>query len=871
MNKINILILTLLVTASSIWAQSSRTDYRLDNEYFRRGLIDRGFNDLLKIYDREFPPNSDLDLLAEQIGRAYLIYRQETDPTKRSAYLDTLLDKELERIELYPDYPLAANWRVRYAGDWLSEKLGEMTFVHLIGLELPADLRKPFSDGLTKIETQLDKAKTFLKRRLAEFQTMSNDQLSQINQQGLPELYQSALYQAEYLQAWCMYHRVLLLPAGNSERVKLLYQLSDLLASHSNTTDDQGGSEKLLAAWVYRMLGKFPEAKASLTQARRTLPGTSVLFADIEQSLELLAENQPKQASLLVENCKSTSVYKKDPARWELINLSLATIDARAKIEMLSSSDQLKSKNRNLALSALSEMLANKASLRSFAFPILLAMSEKIPHQNLSDIELLAYAVNARANQKTPAALDAYRELISRPDISSSLKISAALDLAGILESQGQFSQAVAMINDLGPIEGDQASDLMAESARLAWLAYRAKPDDDQRKIFVKTTTALLERFPHSTSADQFKLLMAEELSQSKDFAQSLAWIEQVPAGSPLYLQAQAAKVLVLSRQYRQGISAVASQPSTSAVDWADQIQKVCSELMVIASARQPNPEQIETWKLDDAQVKLLAGAILATANVLSDPSLNRGNDAKMFMEKYRPVLDRYRRTSKSAIAMEISTLTQAQTPAAQIEAINLTLTMIDKNELPASQQMSIVLAVLDSVHRFVLATHADPFERIGDLADAFLNLSQTATKALSADKDIPAAQADQLKDFVAIAAVDAGKFDLAKTLIGKLSPTQKTAPDVSLVTARLLLADKKYLESAEASMKLLEKLSPADIRYWQALVINLHSHLRLGSDASQIASAIIARQQEYPSLGNAATKTELLKILDQTKNAKKP
>jgi hypothetical protein len=133
----------------------------------------------------------------------------------------------------------------------------------------------------------------------------------------------------------------------------------------------------------------------------------------------------------------------------------------------------------------------------------------------------------------------------------------------------------------------------------------------------------------------------------------------------------------------------------------------------------------------------------------------------------------------------------------------------------------------------------------------------------------VAATQVDQLEEFVVIAAVDAGKFDLAKTLIGKLSPTQKTAPDVSLVTARLLLADKKYLESAEASMKLLEKLSPADVRYWHALIINLHSHLRLGSDASQIASAIIARQQEYPSLGNAVTKAELLKILEQTQKTK--
>jgi hypothetical protein len=119
------------------------------------------------------------------------------------------------------------------------------------------------------------------------------------------------------------------------------------------------------------------------------------------------------------------------------------------------------------------------------------------------------------------------------------------------------------------------------------------------------------------------------------------------------------------------------------------------------------------------------------------------------------------------------------------------------------------------------------------------------------------------------MAATDAARYSEAKSLLVKLNENQKKAVDVELAIAQMLLAEKKYLESAGQSMELMGKLSPADVRYWHALIINLHSHLGLGSDASQIASAIIARQQEYPQMGNEATKAELLKILEQIKKKK--
>jgi hypothetical protein len=124
--KVKIKILSVLIVLMLVLpakAESLQSDYRLDNEFFRRGLIDRGFDDWLKVYDEQHPAATDIDLLAEQIGRAWLNYRRETDPKKRTQKLDALLHLEQDRVESYSDHPLAANWRVRYAGDLLNEKI----------------------------------------------------------------------------------------------------------------------------------------------------------------------------------------------------------------------------------------------------------------------------------------------------------------------------------------------------------------------------------------------------------------------------------------------------------------------------------------------------------------------------------------------------------------------------------------------------------------------------------------------------------------------------------------------------------------------------------------------------------------------------
>ncbi len=871
--KIENLILLLLLFFSQGFLlaadNSTRKDYRLDNEFFRRGLIDRGLDDWLKIYDKEHPPASDLDLLAQEIGRAWLEYRRTSDPAKRAQALETLLKLELDRVESYPDHPLSANWRVRYAGDLLNEKLGAQTFIHLLNLDLPGEYRKSFIETLDEIETQLDKASQFLSAKLGEFEHLNNIQLTQINRQGLPELYQSARLQSDYLRSWCRFHRAKLLQPGSPEQVKVLYQLSDLA---DRLGDTSSGSEKLLSAGVARMLGKFPQAKAALDQARKTLPATYLLFADIEQALLDLAENHPQQALKAVTAAQQRPLYKNDPPRQNLVTVALLVLDARARTGTLSGTERADSAVRNQILKNLTAELVGKPQLRVFAFPKLIEISESCPQDSLSDIELYAFAQRAMDQKKLPLAQNALQDFLGRSNVPSELKLSAALFLARIFEQAGRFSEAVTVLEETARGgKNSQTAELLAQSARLAWMAYRATPNDKQRSRFIEAAGRLLSQYPQSNWADQFKLLMAEEFSRTNEFNQALQWIQQVPPGSPLYLQARAARVLTLIRQFKQDTQSAGgpAKPGSAVQKLGDQIESACRELLVITSARQKDPEKIDRWTLDENQTQLLAGAILSTANILADPVLDRGKRAEELLARYRPILAGYQKSSKSALTVQITALTQTATAAGLVEAVHLSQQLIDKNELPPGQTVTAILGVLDAIHQSTLNKQADPLGPGDDLAQAALNLARGLDEKFGKSTGLTPPLPNRLRALYIITAVDAGKFTEAARLSKNFNP--KTAlPDLNLARARIHLSEKKFLETVSISAEVLQNLSPGDIRYWHALIINLRGHLALGSDPAQIEAAVIAREQEYPELGNTATKNELMKILKSVQKNKK-
>ncbi|MFA5863604.1 MAG: hypothetical protein WC975_02850 [Phycisphaerae bacterium] len=868
---LTLFMIFVLLIACPIWtfAESARMDYRLDNELFRRGLIDRGFDEWLKVYDKQHPPVSDLDLLAQQIGKAWLDYRRTKDPQKRNQAMETLLQLELDRVESYPEHPLSANWRVRYASDLLNEKLGSWAFVQLLNLDLPPQQRQVFQTGLDQVERQVNAAKEFLKAKLSRFEHLDNAQLTQINRQGLPELYAAAVLQSDYLRAWCWFHRAKLFEPDSPRQVKILYQLSDLLDRLG--TD---GSRKLLAAGVARMLGKCSQAKPMLSQARKMLPATYFLFTDIEQSLLALAENQPQAAIKIITSAQQAGFYKSEPSRQEMAALALGLLEGQARLKMLSADEQTDVTIRNRIWKKITAVLMEKPRLCVFAFPKILEYSKSCSQNSLADIELYAHAEQSVNFKKLPLAKSEFENLLSRREAPVALKISAALFLSRTLEQEGRFSDAVKVLHQAGGLDQNlHASEILAESARLSWLAYRSAPNVKQRSLFITDAGRLLERFPQSESADQFKLLMAEEFSQSGEFNQALQWVRQVPPGSPMYLQAKAATVLVLSRKFtKQAQSPVgaSTQPDSMAQLLADQIESACRELVLIASAKQKQPEAMATWTLDNNQAQLMAEAILATANVLSDPAVGRGSRAEAILRQYRPILAQYEKTSKSAVISQIMTLIQTATTGSLFEAIHLTKKLVDKNELPPREIIITAAAcVLESIHQAVLAKEADPLAPADDLSLAGFNLAQLINTKYLKSKNLSADLVNRFHLDYIVTSVDAGQYEQFSQLITKF-PEKNNSLDLDLARARMALNQKQYLDAVRITMADLQNSSPADNRYWHALIINLRAHLALGSDPGQIAAAVVARQQEYPDLGGPATKKELLKILTAVQETKK-
>lgn len=864
----------LLLGAWPVWslAEPAPPDYRLDGEFFRRGLIDRGLDEWLRIYDKQHPPLSDVDLLAQQIGRAWLEYRRAGDSVKRGRALEELLSLELDRVESYPDHPLSANWRVRYAGDLLNEKLSSPAFIHLLGLDLPTEARAPFEKCLAEIELQLAAARKFLQGKLGEFDRLDNAQLTQINRQGLPELYQASLLQSDYLFAWCQYHRARLQEPGSPAQVKVLYPLSDAigrLVAGGGETASGGGH--LLAAAVARMLGEFPQAQAAIREARKSLPASYLLFASLEEAQLALAQNQPGRAVKILAGCHAERFYRDEPERRDLVRLAVGLLGVRARLGSLPASEQNDPTVRSRMFADLAALLVEKPALRSLAFPRLLELSEPCPQESLTDIELVAYAERSIQLKKVPLAQNALEDLLSRSDAPGPLMVSGAQLLARTFESQGRFTEAVTVLRKLAARgkEG-QTAEILSEIARLAWLAYRANPGDARRAAFIEHAGRLLAQFPQSDSADQFKILMAEELAQTGEFTQALQWIQQVPPGSKLYLQARSARVLTLVRQFREQAQSagVTTRPGSPTETLAGQIEAACRDVLTIASARQQQPEKVETWTLDDGQAQLIAGTLLAAAGVLSDPALGRTRNVEELLQRYRPILARYEKTSKSAASARILTLTQAGTLTGLIEAVNLARSLLEKKDLPAAQIATTIVGVLEAVHQSVLSRQADPLGPGDELARSGSQLAQAAEQTLGANAALSAAMRERLRVLAVVTAVDAGEYSAAGRALRSL-PAKTTSVDLDLARARIHLVEKKFLDAVTISMAILQNTPPSDIGYWHALIVNLRGHLALGSDPAQISAAVVARQQDYPDLGNQATKAELLKIL-QTAQAKK-
>ncbi len=851
MRNFRFVILLLLCFPIFCRGQSSRVDYRLDNELFRRGLIDRGLDDWLAIYDRQHPPLSDLDLLAGQIGGAWLKYRRAQDVHQREKALDELLDLELDRFESYPDHPLSANWQIRYSADLLNEKCSAFTFVKLLNLSLPAAEKKQFAGYLQKIQSHLEKSIHVLNTRIAKFRNLDDASLSAINRQGLPELYYSAQIRAEILRGWCLYYEAKLLKDRSAGQVRILYQLDKLLTTITEKESNPG--MKLLQGSVAMMLGNYSRAEILLRGAAKNLPERNVIFAKIDQVLSAYSENKLQIANDFLKQAERLKlIYHSDPRRYELIDLSILLLQGRVALKQLSPQELCSRDIRNRIWKKLTRVIIAKPEFGALVFPEIVHSDSSCPQENCADIELYAQGIEANASGKVPLAESKLRHLLARKNINPALSASAALILSGKLEKQGKLAEALAVLqSDLSRKKTADTCKLLAACARVSWRSLREEPTQEKRKVFLSAANRLLNTCPESPSADRFKLLMADQLAMQGKYNQAIQWTEQVVPSSDMYIRSKASKVLILAKEFRES-------PEDSAIrsSLAGQIERECSDMLVVASSGQKDAKDVSSWQLSREQTDVLAGAILSCVNVLSSRKINRQKEANALMRRYKPILKRYEKTSKSGYLVQINTLIRAGSNGSLSRAISQASHLIVAKTLPRKQAVMVSVNLLSVLHQKIIM-QSDILSPPTDLAKESFTFAEIADKNLAGNNVI--------RTLYAIIAGDSGRYELAKKIMKKLPDTPSRYPvDIALLRSRISFADKDYLSSAKGAMNILQQTSPSDIRYWQALIINLRSHLHLGSDHSQIASAVIVRKEQYPDMGNSATRRELMKILKE-------
>jgi len=558
-----------------------------------------------------------------------------------------------------------------------------------------------------------------------------------------------------------------------------------------------------------------------------------------------------------------------DPGVWtdryrrDLVELVRTMMIVRAKLAGLDKDLRCRRAGRQKVWQPMSALVAERIHLGPLLFERIERLAD-CPIGVMSDLELYAKAHLARVRGKLPLAESVLEKLLGYKTGDHRLRLHATNMLAECLAKTGRLDHAVAVLIDR-PAEPGVPKELncqiLARAGTLAWQSYQQQSDRRHRKQFVEAATRMLAECAGDKHADRFKVLLADQLSQMGQFHQACQWLEQVEPGSDLYIESQAGRVIVMSRQFTEMTTHAAARSIGGGKlgELVGQIVQSTKQLMSTASAGQKSPGKVATWTMNDDRVKVIGNALVTCVRVLSHKAVGRREEAEKIETAYKPLIERYQRNSAPALAVRVVMLCEQFNERSLREALTVGEKLLDASELDEAEKAQTLVSVLSTVHRYVLDHQADPVVKLpGELAGRSKTLADKAVAALRSSA--------QLAEWSAISCADAGDYVEFKKRLAGLGDTMTLKTDLDLGSARAMLAEKNYMLAATSSIKILHALSPQDVRYWHALIINLTAHLKLGSDRDQIAAAIIPRQQEFPKLGGQATRKQLLEILQTAK-----
>lgn len=836
-------------------------DYRLDDELFRRELIRYGFDKWLELYNEEHLPEDDLDLFSEQISQAWLKYSRSEGEEKAEA-LNKLLELEQLRIANYPNNVLLPIWQTRYASDLLLEKGRNLIAVHLAGLSLPEKEAEEFHRILNQVKQQLDKAAEFIDRAEKKFETLQEEELNTIIKQGIPELYELTNIKIKVLKIWYYYQLSKLLWQAPAERIKLLYRLKEDINELLQVSDQKAlGAELIILADVENSLGDPEEAAVVLQKAKAYISQKDMLFYTITDISINAKRGKDCSRQLTILNKLLADQHN------ILLELSKAKAEALVQMGAVKSSDRMDPETRNNCLKPLASIIEKQPELIEYILPWLIEISQETDLNSASDLELFAKATYAFNKGKYPLTESILRRLINRPTY---LKEEAVLLLADALLVRGEKDKATELLSQYALSLSDPGAKIIRKAAELIWNELQNSPDNNNKVLqhrLVKLILTLFEKYPNEKDTDIFKLMIAGELADQGRFKEALRWINQIPPKSRYYILAHAKRVIILTKQYKSNekISSYKDLESN-----ARGILDALKDLYTITDL-----EEGEGQKLSEEEKHAVALALIYAIDTLSEKKLGEAlnKEAELIRKKYASLIENYSKQSKTVATEYFYTLIEKPSQSRLKEARDIAEKLLSQKTFPEYQKLKIINDLMYATYYWWLNNFSANEVLGGEDASLIDSIAEIAEKVISESSTKRSSDLLDQLDRMAILLSILHYITRDKTAINgekvaegfsRSSPEYKKAElDIELLQARRKLLQRNYTEAIQKSTKLIAELSPLDIRYWQALTINLMAHLKIGSDRSQIRSAILTRKAEFPELGNKETRKTLEYILE--------
>ncbi|MFQ5496178.1 MAG: hypothetical protein ACE5EX_12450, partial [Phycisphaerae bacterium] len=520
----------------------------------------------------------------------------------------------------------------------------------------------------------------------------------------------------------------------------------DLLDRLAGTAGYDSPDLTILRAAAARRLGSYEQASEWLATLPAELARRDAVPAAVEQAELALKLNRPVPALRAAERI-SPQAWS-DPDRRDLVRFVREVLIVRAKLAAVHPDLRCRRATRQEIWRNLAHLVAAKPRLAAIVFEAI-EPAITCPLDAAADVELLIKAHQARRRGKGPLAASILEKLLARKAADGSLRFLAVQRLADDLAEAGQLDRAVRLLLTQSDVPDDLRCHILARAGMLAWQAYQQHSDTAHRTQFIDAAGKLLAECDRSEQADRFKLLLADQLSQTARFHEALQWLEQVTPGSDLFLEAKAVRVIIHTRQFTD---IAAQTPNPQATKLAERIRQATHDLMTLAAAGQPSSEKLDTWTFDKRRLNLIGQALVECIRVLTHPAVGRRDEADTLQSTYQPLIERYQQQSTPARAVRIVMLCEKNDEPSLRRAMTLGEELLDASELSGQEKTRTLTTLLAAVHRHRLEHHAEPVVTTAtELAGQNRRLAQKAADTFAADAPLTTLRA--------IAAADAGDY----------------------------------------------------------------------------------------------------------------